>query len=280
MANRPGGNNPYGRNQYTPRAPSVGNPSLLTISVDVTGLRKMVTDRINSAKRIDGPVLEANTYLAQQLQEAQQGELLTALYQGTHNASGRARPQYRDNALAEAIISPQNRFVNVSGFTVGRLDEIPHVRDYWRGLEYGSRAHVGRFLPGYFVGEGGRPVPFDATSVNRFVTRRDLLAAGGKEPRAKRTDKPGYGGRLDGTRTPFRARIQNEIQAIHFQREGFAQWQKIEGSATEMREVYAHFLKDYGIDFGLGPGRIRRNMQGDARPPIWGSGRPRSGRGQ
>lgn len=69
--------------------------------------------------------------------------------------SGRGGRKKKEDRLANVIRSERNRRVNQQGYSVGYLDEIPSVAQYYRGLEHGSRAHVGRYLSGVFL-PGGR----------------------------------------------------------------------------------------------------------------------------
>lgn len=148
---QPGNEFGTGQNQFSPRKTG----SLVSVQFDSVQMGAIARRVAGMAARADKPILQAHRDIAYELQSAIAIELQNAV-----RRRGRAQRKKNENErLAAAILSPRNRRVNVDGYTVGYLDDIPSVRPYWRGLEVGSTRHVGRFLRGSFQNAAGQLVP-------------------------------------------------------------------------------------------------------------------------
>jgi len=253
VGNRPGGNNPLGRSG--PTSGRYGGDSILQISIDIEGLKQEIRKWKGDFGRVERAAEQAGQALADSLVSYQEQVLQEKI-------DDHGRPQYRGDKLFKALSSPQNRSVNAYGFTVGRLDNIPSVRSYWRGIEFGTSAHIGQFLPGYFVDAAGAQVPFTPGGRDRFVVRSsDKRGAPKVADPTERTGKRGG-------RKPFRARIKNPTTGYHFQAEGYKRWARNDGSSKVIMETYVFYCKRAGIELGLGPGAVARTTTGFKTKPA------------
>lgn len=132
-----------GQNQFSARS----RGGALNVTVDAKAMGARARRVAGMARRADAPILRAHHSLGSQLQEYIASDLTNSV-----RARGRAqRKKSQSDRLATAIVSKRNRRVNADGYTVGYLESIKAVKPYFRGLEVGTRRHVGLLVPGSFT---------------------------------------------------------------------------------------------------------------------------------
>lgn len=154
----------------------------------------------------------------------------------------RGRLQREDQLLVKAIKSPRFIAADNLGFSLGNIAQInPQVAKYYVGLEIGQRKFVGRTIIGMFSGPEGPPnfIRFNKEGGERkdvrFVQFHQRIGPpppmGFHDPgRAKRGR-----GRPKRYHRPF-IKIEHEISAYHYFRDGIAAFRKSPGS--QMKVAY------------------------------------------
>lgn len=236
-----------GQNQFSPRL--LGSP--VHVTFDSAQMGAMARRVAGMAARADKPIIKAHSDIANELQGYIAGALGVAVGR-RHGRGMRAQRKKPENQrLVNAIMSPRNRRVNVDGFTVGYLDNIAAVRPYWRGLEVGTRKHIGNFVPGIFI-RGGKAQPLTPDG-------RDLVMVG---PSARRIARSSY----QEVRTAYKAaaaekgrkripkvgisfgfRIKNPIIGYHYFDTGIRSFVQQGWTRDEALVQYASELRRAGL---------------------------------
>lgn len=235
--------NPAGTNQHSPRA----NPSTVTrdgrafrpifLKMNVGKLALTMMDRAGNMRRTDPAILEANLYLAMDVQTAISNVLAKRIRE-----KGREQKQddIREGALFKAINSADNRDVKLSGYTVGYLERFPDINPYFRGLEQGSDVFLGRFLRGSFKNrDGGWVRPIEGGKDYKFVQWQKHLPKGHPALHG--------GGDVDVRLFPG-ILIRNPIRPYHYFREGVQEVRADGMFGEEAVAIYVTFFYKHGFD--------------------------------
>lgn len=245
---QPGNRFGTGQNQYSPRA----RGGTVSVSFDSAVMAAYARRVAGMSARADKPILAAHHNLANELQSSIAVSLSDAV-----SRRGRAQRKKPETArLEHALMSPRNRRVNVSGYTVGYLDAIAEVRPYWRGLELGSSRHVGRFLRGSFMNAAGKLVaPRTGGTDPRFLQFRAATFATFAEAvsatQASGGDGNGRGlerrvGASSGSRA-LGVRIKNPIVGYHYFAVGTRRFVAQGGTRADVLVEYQGQLRAAGL---------------------------------
>lgn len=282
-----------GQNQFSPRAKGGvldrrGRPTgVLSVTVDYTRMGARARRVAGMAARADRPIMLAYTRLAEELQEYIAGELETSV----RRKGGRAqRKKPADQRLANAIRSKKNRRVNVDGYSVGYLDTIAAVRPYWRGLEVGTRVHVGRVLTGSFQNPAGKLVrPVEGGKDPRFiqfsnttVRRLQKTAANGAISGMKRSRAVNAHHLLQGVE------IKNAIVGYHYIKEGLLAFEAAGWTRSMAADEFRWQLSEAGLGElastltrkDMAPSRTAKGIEGGEVGPSRPNPRNYTGRGE
>lgn len=163
-------------------------------------------------------LVAAHREMAERAQSYMVEELVAAI-----SRRGREqRESTQDGALIRAMKSPENIDYNIDRFVVvtSYLDRSA-ARTYWRGLEEGSKVHVGRLITGFFsdASLSTRSGPSESRNEARMIqlprTRGVLRAVkeSQREPTASRPNPYHDKG-------PWQFRIRNPIPAYQYMHKG------------------------------------------------------------
>ena len=185
--------------------PGFPDDALVRITFDSAGLIEAARQaglRIDEARTQVG---RANLSIAQKMQQAQLRFLRESI-----ETTG--RPQRPTQYLVRALESDAYIEADPDHFTVGTAAvlEDPQISPYWRGLEYGSSAHVGHTLYGYFRSIEGKKYP---AMEERIREDPRLIQLSHSTPPGKRRRK----GRQS---FPWPITIHNPIPEYAFLRQG------------------------------------------------------------
>ena len=233
---------------------------VLGVSWDFAPARKMAAGIRADTRRADRPIRQAHDKSAFLLQQQMAGKLIDALKK-------RGRAQDRGNMLIDAIMSEDNAVVDVSGFSVGYLDQFDKVRLYYRNLEEGTAIFVGRTIHGIFIGEDGLP---SAPAKRKRRKGRDNVipyngqqrlppaglegglvngaAGGGGGTAGENNRDPRFASYLiSRTGRPAPALvITHQITGYHYIEDGFLAWR--EKYRPLNIALYRYYMKEAGLD--------------------------------
>jgi hypothetical protein len=127
-------------------------PALLSGQLKLAGLTQQITTFEHQIQLAERLIYTANEVMAQEVAQSMVDVL-------NEKVQGRGRVQRPDQLLQETLLSPENRHVSASRFTVGDpeyLNSIEYVKAYWKSLEAGGHKLAGRMVIAFFGrGSGG-----------------------------------------------------------------------------------------------------------------------------
>lgn len=253
------------RNQFS----SLPN-GLLTISFQGEAIGRLVRDvRGQFITGIQPAILDAHDQLSFELQRAMQRALRKQV-----DERGRAQ---RGRTLFDALVDERNRKVNIYGFGVGYLEDIPEVSKYWRRIELGdigAGIKYDRWVYGFFRTAGGKLVGPNADREfqvdPRLIiqsyqhTRQTAFAINLNRAREGNSARTAGGQRLPAIH------IKNPIPAYHYLKGGRKEFlrSRFEGGnqgGDGARRVYIDSFRRHGLDF-LAAFLERNGVEAGRRP--------------
>lgn len=206
------------------------------INWDLAAIQKLAKEASAAEPNALNAIREAHDSLAMLLQRGIAAELQASIKQ-------RGRDQRETQLLLGAIMDERTRVVNVTGFTVGNLDQFAIVRDYYENLDVGTDVFEGRRIYGMFQSSGGHLV--DARSLEggreeqvdpRFIQFRSARSASRKSRKRGRHIRS----------LPF-ITIQHPIEGYEYFEKGAKRFRK--GGTAIILAAYKEAFKQNGMDF-------------------------------
>jgi hypothetical protein len=194
--------------------------SITHVSINFEGLQVLADRLVAEKSSADVAIRKTHTFLAKTLQARQ----AQALEERVRTRGRAQRSAIRSGLLYKAIISKNNREVDVHGFTVGYLedeDRFPKVSQYAGGLEEGTSSHLFTHLHGYWVTRGG-------FAVNNVPEGVDAVRFSGFY-----ADQGGFS-------------IKKPIIGYHYQAEGYRRWVQDGYAGKDAVAAYADFFDESG----------------------------------
>jgi hypothetical protein len=234
-----------GAGKYVSARPTGGS---VFLTFDAAGMIKLTQRAKGESARMGRAAERAHEVLAKELQKdiaevLEQKVAARGRVQGM-SRRGRGGTKSASSRLGNAIKSPQNRRVNQQGYTVGYLDEIEAVAPYYRNLEVGTSAHVGRYLSGVFL--PGGPGQMKRGQYAGRNERRAIGRDGRFTQAAFNYERPYFPG----------VKIKNAIVGYRYFEGGRRQFIGRGGTRNMAVRAYADAFKAEGIDL------ISRAMDG------------------
>jgi hypothetical protein len=202
-------------------------PAILSGQLKLAGLNQQITTFERQIYQAERLIADANEMMAAEVAQSMVEALLAKV-------GGRGRPQRGDHLLEETLLSPENRHVSATRFTVGDpayLDSVEYVKGYWKNLEEGGGGMAGRFVWAFFGGSSGghggpATSPFSGprsgfhgdARMPQYHALMPSMATPGNTPNA------GHVAAGNVERHPPRAFQLKPIPAYHYLRDGGRNW--------------------------------------------------------